>query len=240
MNAVKTLAALDFGGTLDGAGIPPRDRRWHLYSESGYAFDRELLRAAHIYTRDRIMQLDGRATWTIETSVAAWFSIEGEYLGIPRQLSATMASEFVEDESTRLRRAETVLRSASDHMSLAVITNNIGNVPFILARAGLANYFTAIVDSSLCGYRKPDPEIFRYCQREATVENANCCWYLGDNWEKDVVGSRSAGWHAVLFRPEQPTVEEKPVKSESDWDVPVVTSLTEYFDRVGHAIGRTT
>src|SRR5260370_41115967 len=129
MNPAKTLAALDFGGTLDGAGIPPRDRRWHLYSESGYAFDQELLRAAHIYTRDSIMQLDGRATWTIETSVAAWFRIEGEYLGIPRQRSKTMASEFVQDESTRLGRAETALRNAGDHMKLAEITNNIGNLP---------------------------------------------------------------------------------------------------------------
>lgn len=222
----NTLVSLDFGGTLDGTGVAPCEQRWAYYRAAGYRFDRERLRQAHIATRDRLLRHPDAPQWTIEERVDAWIRLECENLLIHDDRIARWVADFATGERARLREAEEPLRRLADRHLLAVVSNNIGNVEKILRDTGLRTYFAVVVDSAVCGYRKPDPRIFADCQRQAGVRDPRRCWHLGDEWRKDVVGAQSAGWHAVLFV--QPGTSDTAPAPRHHNGVPIVDSLDGY------------
>jgi len=70
--------------------------------------------------------------------------------------------------------------------------------------------------SSVFGRRKPDPTIYLEAARRAGVEPGRCA-YVGDNLNRDVTGTREAGFGMtiILIEPaklekESPTAENKP------------------------------
>jgi HAD superfamily hydrolase (TIGR01549 family) len=215
------LAALDFGGTLDGTGLSPRERRWAFYTRVGLVFPRERLISAHVASRERICNCPDTRTWPLARSARMWFVFETQILNIPEASIEAWTEEFVQDELTRLRAAKTVLETLAQHYTLAVISNNIGNLHLILQEAEIDHMFACIVDSTICGYRKPDPNIFKYCQEQLEIADPRNCWYLGDSWKNDVLGAQAANWNPVLFSPQILT-------EQTGLNVPLITSLENY------------
>ena len=72
-------------------------------------------------------------------------------------------------------------------------TQSTTQVPHSLARYGIADYFDPIVLSSAYGRRKPDPAIFYYAARLANCPT-RACIYVGDKINRDVLGSKRAGY----------------------------------------------
>lgn len=83
---------------------------------------------------------------------------------------------------------------------LGIISNVITRqeIPDWLAADGLTPYFKAIALSSVLGIRKPSPEIYHYAASQAGVEPAHCA-YVGDNLERDVDGTRQAGFGMMII-----------------------------------------
>lgn len=81
---------------------------------------------------------------------------------------------------------------------LGVVSNSEGRVEEALEVAGLRDYFDVVIDSGLVGIEKPDPRIFQ-AALEALAVSAEEAIYVGDLYEIDVVGARSAGIEAVLL-----------------------------------------
>lgn len=88
------------------------------------------------------------------------------------------------------------LRSAG--LRLGVVSNSDGRVDSALAAAGIREYFDVIVDSAITGVEKPDPAIFRIALEALGVQPDHAL-YVGDLFDVDVLGARSAGIDAVLF-----------------------------------------
>ena len=96
--------------------------------------------------------------------------------------------------------AEDVLRSVSEHYSIALLSNTMSDQPrFVLERAGLARYFKVILCSRDIGVRKPNPEIFRYVLGRLGVE-PNEAVHVGDSVETDMKGAMNAGIMPVWIR----------------------------------------
>lgn len=72
-------------------------------------------------------------------------------------------------------------------------TQSVNQVPFNLKSYGIINYFDHIVLSSVYGRRKPDPAIFFYAARLANLPTSACA-YIGDKINRDVLGSKRAGY----------------------------------------------
>jgi HAD superfamily hydrolase (TIGR01549 family) len=89
---------------------------------------------------------------------------------------------------------------------LGIISNLIGRreIPEWLEADGFAPYFKSVVLSSVFGKRKPDPAIYLEGARLAGVEPRRCV-YVGDNLNRDVTGTRAAGFGMVviLISPEE-------------------------------------
>ncbi|MFW6051106.1 MAG: HAD family hydrolase [Myxococcota bacterium] len=141
---------------------------------------------------------------------AGWFQLVAGMLreaGAPpeRVDPLTRRLREVHDELNLWRRVpeglpEALERARRAGIRLAVVSNSEGKLPALFERVGLAGLFEAVVDSSLEGVRKPDPEIFRRALGRLDVRAEQAC-YAGDLPEVDVEGARAVGMHAVLVDP---------------------------------------
>lgn len=84
---------------------------------------------------------------------------------------------------------------------LGIISNLIGENEIYdwLRDDGLEEYFNAVVLSSVCHIRKPDPEMYRMGCRELGLREEECA-SVADNLNRDITGAKAAGIGAnILF-----------------------------------------
>jgi putative hydrolase of the HAD superfamily len=103
--------------------------------------------------------------------------------------------------SVQERTPEALARLRAAGLRLGIVSNSDGRVEQALLAAGLREYFDVVIDSSLVGFEKPDPAIFRAALQALGVEPEEAL-YVGDLYEVDVVGARAAGIDAVLLSSE--------------------------------------
>ena len=89
---------------------------------------------------------------------------------------------------------------------VAVISNADGTVEQLLASLGLREPLAFVIDSGVVRVEKPDPRIFEIALGEARKAGeaglvAADCYYVGDIYPIDVVGSRNVGMKPVLLDP---------------------------------------
>ena len=121
--------------------------------------------------------------------------------------------------------------------TLGIINNVIttSEIPDWLAAEDLEQYFKSVLLSSSFGRRKPDPSIYLEAARRAEVAPEKCA-YVGDNFSRDVTGTRAAGFGMVIILPD-PAEKDDPVPIDYQPDL-VVQSLRDLLDhfpsRNGH------
>lgn len=78
---------------------------------------------------------------------------------------------------------------------LGVISNNASlyNVFNVLEDYGIRSFMEDVTVSSVTGYRKPHPEIFRISLRQMCADPAECV-YVGDTLSRDIIGAKRAGF----------------------------------------------
>ena len=83
---------------------------------------------------------------------------------------------------------------------LGVISNttSTADLPRFMVEWELQEYFEVVVLSSVCGFRKPDPEIFWRASRALGLDPDRCA-YLGNNISRDVVGAHKAGFSLAMI-----------------------------------------
>jgi HAD superfamily hydrolase (TIGR01549 family) len=96
------------------------------------------------------------------------------------------------DVPAALRR----LRDAG--LRLVVVSNSNGRLRELLARLGLLDPFSEVIDSHEVGAEKPDPRLFEIALARARARRETTL-HVGDFYEIDVVGARAAGLHAALL-----------------------------------------
>jgi putative hydrolase of the HAD superfamily len=86
------------------------------------------------------------------------------------------------------------------NLRLAVVSNADGTVEKSLRELGLRDFFSAVIDSHVVGFEKPDPRIFQQALR-ASGASPGSTLHVGDLYHADIIGARSAGLDAVLLDP---------------------------------------
>ena len=119
-------------------------------------------------------------------------------------------------------------RLAALPVRLGVVSNADGRVADALARAGLADRFEVIVDSSVVGVAKPDPGIFRHALAPMGLRAGPSVWYLGDTVGYDVAAAVAAGLTAFV-------IDHRGLHDHHQHPR-TVRSLDEYVDVVAAAI----
>ncbi|MDB4976066.1 MAG: putative hydrolase [Myxococcaceae bacterium] len=128
-----------------------------------------------------------------------------EAAGLPRPLAveATVLARAAHDEFNLWRKVPDGLHAAlqvglSAGLRYGIVSNSEGRLLELLERVSIAQYFEHVIDSTLEGVRKPDPEIFWRALSRMQASAADTM-YAGDIPNVDVDGARAAGLDAVLI-----------------------------------------
>jgi putative hydrolase of the HAD superfamily len=113
---------------------------------------------------------------------------------------------------------------------LGIISNLIGTreIGEWLDADGLTPYFKSVVLSSIFGKRKPDPSIYHEAVARAGVKPANCV-YIGDNFKRDVTGTRAAGFGMIIIMTTPKELAEAEITEENRPDK-IIYKLDELLD----------
>lgn len=118
---------------------------------------------------------------------------------------------------------------------LGIISNVITSreIPDWLEADGFARYFKSVVLSSVFGRRKPDPAIYHEAARLAGVAPARCA-YIGDNPNRDVEGTRQAGFGMIVLMLTPEKLNQEPILPENQPDL----IIHEFRELLDHFHGR--
>jgi len=129
------------------------------------------------------------------------------------RLERDLPPELYPDAEPLLRRLRT------DGYRLALVSNAPSDTLAIIDALGLRRFMGSVVVSGVVGFSKPHPEIFRTALRETGTEAGETV-HVGDVYESDIVGARSAGIEGILI--DRDGGQPRP-------DCPSITSLDEVY-----------
>jgi putative hydrolase of the HAD superfamily len=189
----------DVGGTL----IAPWPSVGQVYAEV-------LARHGRIIPAE-LLEARFRAAWNggrnFDDTRAGWEElVERVFQGLiaesPRAtLFPELYERFAQPEAWRI--FEDVLPAldglAARGLRLGVISNWDERLPGLLERLRLRHHFEVVIVSCEIGVAKPSPAIFHEARARLGLPSAAIV-HVGDSLEMDVLGARSAAFHAVRIR----------------------------------------
>lgn len=167
--------------------------------------DQELLREVHVG-----LVLTGKLSKEESRIVRMVRFYESFGLTLDRTEAATLAT-FRHEAILRHQRAvpgarELLVALRSRGVFLGVVSNNLVKDQIgKLKRLGMEESFDSITISEEAGAKKPDPAIFLTACDRLKCRPADVV-LVGDSWDDDVLGARSAGIRAVWFNRAKATV----------------------------------
>ena len=191
---------IDFGGTIDSDGI-----HWFNAFSDAYAMvadvPNDLLWDAYVNTertlgRNPIIKPTDTFCKTLQTKIA----LQTEYLQ-SKGITITAQDTILDTCYNKVvKHISTVSKPTLERIKLpkVLVTNFYGNMHTVLAEFGLDHLFKDVIESSVVGVRKPDPEIFRLGVKALGLEPQETVM-IGDNYEKDIVPANSIGCHTILL-----------------------------------------
>ncbi|MHC1739823.1 MAG: HAD family hydrolase [Anaerolineaceae bacterium] len=115
--------------------------------------------------------------------------------------------------------------------TLGIISNVITSeeIPDWLKEDDLEKYFKSVALSSVLGIRKPDPAIYHDAANKAGVKPSECV-YVGDNLNRDVTGTREAGFGLVIIlQDKREAVETVVCEDPPDLIIEKLSDLLDIF-----------
>ena len=194
---------IDFGGTIDSDGI-----HWFNAFTDAYAMvadvPKDLLWEAYVNTertlgRNPIIKPTDTFCKTLQTKIA----LQTEYLQ-SKGITITAQDTILDTCYNKVvKHISTVSKPTLERIKLpmVLVTNFYGNMHTVLAEFGLDHLFKDVIESSVAGVRKPDPEIFRLGVKALGLEPQETVM-IGDNYEKDIVPAQSIGCHTIWLSPQ--------------------------------------
>lgn len=220
------LILFDYGGTLD---VPARHWSsvlWEAYQHAGVKTSNDAFREAYVYAERK---MESNAVILPEDDFKTVLYIKAllqlDFLKVPQ---TAFYAHLVADYCDALVHRNLVVtrflltRLSASGYKLGVVSNFYGNLSEVLKRYALSEYFAAVIDSTVVGFRKPSPEIWQ-CALDQTGFSAAQTLVVGDSFNNDVVPAHQLGCQTVWLKGEM----WKP--QTYDMQVPdfVVTSLDE-------------
>ena len=190
MASSPRVVLFDFGGTLDGPGLPWKERMRRLYRDEGVDVTPQRFDPVFYHADDALVG-------TIPTTMPFDETVRRIVDGIDAALDCApagprVAKRFVDDAVTTAERHASVLAGLARRCRLGIVSNFYGNLDTVCADLGLARFFDVVVDSARVGATKPDARIFHATCASVGVP-ADAVLHVGDDPDLDVRGALAAG-----------------------------------------------
>lgn len=121
--------------------------------------------------------------------------------------------------------ADSVIKYLSKKYRLTMITNGPSDLQSEkIKRLNFSDIFEEILISGDIGHHKPDLKIFQELTRRTGVDASDVV-YIGNNYQKDVVGAHQAGWKTVWVNRNNEDIE----KITPTWTIKELSELLKIF-----------
>ena len=193
----------DFGGTLDGNGIHWRERTYRFIRCKHPDIDRKAFERADYASVEQFIVGGKAPKVNLRQSADAIATGIYERLGLDLAEKNRYIDHFCEGVAECLDRNRRWLTTLQSRYQLGVISNNFGNTQGWCDECGLSSLLDVVIDSTVVGVWKPDPEIFHTALSALDVSPDETI-YVGDTYSHDVCGAKGVGmWTAWLVGEEE-------------------------------------
>ena len=194
----------DFGGTLDAPGVHWLTRFHRLYPRVGLEVAPERIKEAFYWADAQLLTHPDITTLQLLPLMLEHAALQLRYLGLPAHpYQQQLAAGFCDAARRSLQVSVGVLTALRQRFTLGVISNFYGNVTTLCRECGLAALCDVIIDSAQVGVSKPAQRIFTLAL-EQLGRTPRTAAYVGDSFERDVLGARAAGLRTVWLRGLEP------------------------------------
>jgi HAD superfamily hydrolase (TIGR01549 family) len=220
----------DFGGTLDADGVAWKERFHAHYQAEGLEMAAEAFALVFYAADDPLVGGLPPTTGLTRTVQALTANLDA---GIARSHAdrgetgvrgARVAARFLSESTAAFARNRPVLATLRERYRLGIVSNFYGNLTAVCESAGLAPFFSAIVDSQCVGAEKPDPAIF-FAALGPLGATPETTIFVGDSLRRDREGARRAGVGFIWIAPEDVQAAEAKASAE-----PPARKVTEFRD----------
>jgi HAD superfamily hydrolase (TIGR01509 family) len=198
----------DYGGTLDTNGVHWFEVFYDAYQNAKVDIDKETLRKAYIFG-ERAMEKNSekiKSTDTFFDNLKMKVEYQLQYLNENDGMCADFShlKNDIVDWCYRLAKeniikATAILAKLKDKYSIILVSNFYGNLNSVLKDFKIDGYFNNIIESSVVGIRKPDPDIFRK-GLETLKLKAGEVVVIGDSYKNDIEPAQSLGCITVWLK----------------------------------------
>ena len=194
----------DFGGTLDAPGVHWLTRFHRLYPHIGLEITPERIKEAFYWADAQLLAHPEITTLQFLPLMLEHAALQLRYLALPAHpYQQRLATGFYDAAQRSLQVSVGVLTALRQRFTLGVISNFYGNVTTLCQECGLALLCDVIIDSAQAGVSKPTQRIFTLAL-EQLGRTPQTAVYVGDSFERDVLGARAAGLRAIWLRGLEP------------------------------------
>ena len=196
---------IDFGGTIDSDGI-------HWFDAFKEAYDmvadipRDLLWDAYVHTertlgRNPIIAPTDIFCKTLQTKL----ELQAQYLNSKGVSFSKQDTVLDYCYNKVVKHISTVSKPALERIQLpmVLVTNFYGNMHTVLQEFSLSHLFKDVIESSVVGVRKPDPQIFRLGVAALGLQPQETLM-IGDSPDKDILPAQSIGCQTIQITPSSP------------------------------------
>ena len=157
--------------------------------------------------------------------------VDGEYVAAHAQAFTTLWRDSTNGKRlTRFDTVDTVKELYRRGYKLGIIANTITEAEITdwMAADGVADCFKTTILSSKVRLRKPDPAIYHLACRCCGVPEANCA-YIGDNPDRDVEGTRAAGYGCMVLIDDPKKGRTEKMQASCDCLIENLSELLDLF-----------
>lgn len=208
MNYIKGLI-FDYGGTIDTDGVHWSEVLWQAYQKEEIPVTKSDFLDAYVYaerqlaTNPVILPTDTfLAVLRAKTDLQTRYLVENGLWQtdelIRRPDSEHIALDCYACVLSVLRTNREVIRRLSGKYPLALVSNFYGNIHSVLADFRL-DCFRHVIESSVVGVRKPNPEIFTLGVNALGLKPEEVA-VVGDSYTKDIIPAHQIGCTTVWLQ----------------------------------------
>lgn len=188
-------ALVDFGGTIDTDGIHWMRMFSMAYQSCGLPIDG--LRDAYVYAerylgRNAVIGAD----FTFRETLGRKIHLQLEYMRMNADIGTILDFCYSYVARNISVVSAPALQMLSERIPLVLVSNFYGNMRTVLREFGIDRLFTDVIESSVAGVRKPDPEIFSMGVRSLGLPAGETV-AIGDSPDKDMIPATAAGCRTV-------------------------------------------
>ena len=157
--------------------------------------------------------------------------VDGEYVAAHAQELTTLWRDGTNGKRlTRFDTVDTIEELYRRGYKLGIIANTIteSEITDWMIEEGISRCFTTTILSSKVRLRKPDPAIYHLACRCCGTPEAGCA-YIGDNPDRDVEGTRAAGFGCMILIDDPKKGRTETMRAACDYLIENLSDLLDLF-----------